>query len=897
VPPYTRGRASRCPARHHLPVNDLLERDDLLTRLEDARAEGGRLVLLGGEAGVGKTTLVRAFAAQAQARVLRGACEGLATPSPLAPFADIADLSGGRLAALVGAGAHAREVARALLDELDGSTVVVLEDVHWADEASLDALRVLGRRIDGVRGLVLATYRDDAIEGGHPLRTVLGELATSPGVVRMTVPRLSVHAVRTLAAPLGADGDAIHRLTHGNAFFVTEILASSREALPRTVRDAVLARLVALEPSARRLLDVVALVPGHAELWLLEAVVEEELEQLDGCLESGVLREDADGVAFRHELARLAVEDEVPAGRRRRLHAELMAALRARSVGDSLASRLAHHAERAGDGPAVLEYAESAARQAAAAGAHREAAQQFGRALRFGDRLPASERAELLDAYAMEAQLTGLASDAADAWTEAASLYRATGDRRGEGRSLAWLTRACVPAGRNAEAEAASRAAIAVLESLSPGPELGLAYSTQAYVRMVNRDNADGVGWGEKAVALAERFGDVETLAYGLNSVGTSHLMAGETEEGIAYLVRSLEVARENGIWLWIGPALSMLGTGLGEMYELERSERYLLEHIAFTEEHDLWPQYSRSWLALVHVYRGRWEEGAALAHDVLALADDPISRISALIALGRVRVRRGDPGASEAFDEALALARPGGHLQRLGHVHAARAEAAWLAGDPERTLAEARAVYPLALEKRHLWFAGELAFWQWKTGVADTWPDWIAEPYRLELAGLPRRAADAWSARGCPYEAARALAASDDEGDLLHAHGELRRLGAGPAEAAVGRLLRSAGAVVPRGPRPATRANPRGLTSRELEVLRGVAAGGRNADIAAELVVSRRTVDHHVSSILRKLGVRSRGEAARVAVELGLLEDSHEDDADGPEAVRVPPAGDRSDR
>ena len=868
----------------------LLEREELLARLAGARAEQGRLVFVAGEAGAGKTSLVRAFTSATAARVLGGACESLTTPTPLGPFVDIGDRAGGRLAELVSGGAHAREVARGLLDELDASTIAVLEDVHWADEASLDALRVLGRRVDTCAGLLVATYRDDEIEANHPLRTVLGELATAPGVLRLKVPPLSVVAVRELAGPSGADADAIHRLTRGNPFFVTEVLASAPDALPVTVRDAVLARVASLGPSARRVVDVAALVPDRAELWLLEAVAGSELEKLDACLEAGVLREDGDGIAFRHELARLAVESDVPPGRRRRLHGELLAALLRPAAGDARPSRLAHHAEQAGDGPAVLEYAGVAAREAAAAGAHREAAQQFARALRFAGGLPARERAGLLDAFGMEAQLTGLASEAADAWAEAAALHREGGDRLAEGRSLVWLTRACVPAGRNAEAEAASRAAIGVLESLDPTAELGLAYATQAYVRMVNRDNAEGVAWGERAIALAERFGDRETLAYGLNSVGTSRVMAGAIDDGIADLLRSLDVARENRLWLWVGPALSMLGTGLGEMYELARSERYLREHVAFTEENDLWPQYSRSWLALVLVYRGRWEEGAALAHDVLALAPDPISRISAWIALGRVRTRRGDPEGPAALDEALALARAGGHLQRLGHVHAARAEAAWLAGDAERALAEARAVYPLALEKRHLWFAGELAYWQWKAGALDAWPGWLAEPYRLQLEGAPRLAAEAWSARGCPYEAARALAESDDEADLRRAHAELLRLGAGPAGTAVGRRLRAVGAAVPRGPRPATRANPYGLTPRELDVLRRVAAGRRNADIAAELVVSRRTVDHHVSAILRKLGVRSRVEASRAAAELGLLGEGPERDADGPQAVRVPP-------
>jgi DNA-binding CsgD family transcriptional regulator len=334
---------------------------------------------------------------------------------------------------------------------------------------------------------------------------------------------------------------------------------------------------------------------------------------------------------------------------------------------------------------------------------------------------------------------------------------------------------------------------------------------------------------------------------------GTSLVMAGEIEAGVAELLRSLEIGRADGYEVFTMSALNMLGTGLGEMMELEEAERWLRECIDFADAHELWPVYPRSWLALVHVYRGRWDEGAWLAADVLRGLVDPISSISARIALGRLRARRGDPGAFDELDEALEIARPGGHLQRLGHIHCARAEAAWLAGDPERAAAEARAAYPLALEKRHLWFAGELAYWQWKAGALDDAPEWIAAPYRLQLDGDAQGAADAWRSRLCPYEAARTLADVDDERALE----ELERLGARPLAADLRRRLGL------RGPRERTRANPGGLTQRELEVLELLADGLQNREIAERLVLSPRTVDHHVSSVLRKLGTRTRGEAA----------------------------------
>lgn len=859
---------------------ELLERSLQLTALCEALAavrgsSQGRLVLLGGGAGVGKTALVRHFGERygGSTRIVWGACDPLFTPRPLAPLLDLAEMLRGGLEEPVASGARPHEIVSALLGELAVPTIVVVEDLHWADEATLDVLRLLGRKVVAVPALVLATYRDDELRRDHPLRVLIGEFATETAVSRLTLVPLSPAAVAELAAPHSVDAEELHRKTSGNPFFVTEVLAAGEGEIPETIRDAVLARAVRLGPPARAVLDAVAIAPPHAELWLLEQLVDGGVDCIDECLAAGMLTAESGRLSFRHELARRAVEESLAPDRAVALHRKALAALCTPPTGVLDPARLAHHAEAAQDVDAVLTYAPAAAEQAAALGAHREAAAQYGRALRLADGLALADRADLYERRSYECYLTDQFDAAIGAQTEAVELHRERGDTRSEGAALSLLARRIWCGGHVAEAEEASRKGIALLEGLAPGRELAMAYATASSI-CLNSEDAEGTdAWGRRALELAEALGETEGVVYTLNNLGTMALLRGDHGGGEA-LDRSLELARDTGLDEHAGRAFIHFG------WVLARNRAYELDDrldagidFCFDRGLDLWGLYVLTYRARGELDRGRWDDAADTTSFVLRHPRNAVLlRTLALVVLGLLRARRGDGEVWAALDEARSLSEASGELQGLVPTAAARAEARWLAGDNEAVAAETQAAFELARRRSSSWAVGELACWRRRSGVREEIPPAAAEPFALELAGEWARAAALWTEIGCPYEAALALAGTDDDEALRRALDALQELGARPAAAIVAYRLRERGAHgLPRGPRAATRVNPAGLTAREAEVLVCLTKGLRNAEIAQQLFLSEKTVAHHVSAILRKLRVQNRGQAAHEAARLGL--------------------------
>ena len=858
-------------------VAPLLERDDALavlhSSLSEVRSGAGRMVLVSGEAGIGKTALVRSFTAsiRGSACVLEGGCDALATPRPLGGFVDIGGSTGDRLRDLVARGGSPHDVFDALSEELAGvPSVLVVEDVHWADEATLDVLRLLGRRVEGLDVLVIVTYRDDAVGPVDPVRMLLGDLATAHGIARVTLEPLSVEAVSQMAAGSALDIPELHRLTAGNPFFVHEVLEAGSEQVPATVGGAVYARVARLSADARTVLEAASVAPPALEPWAVEAVCGGAADALDECLAGGMLVDDGPRVRFRHELARLAIEAELGPSRRRKLHRDLLAALSDPARGVD-AARLAHHAEGADDPGAVLELAPLAARQAAAVGAHREAAAQYARALRFAGALPAADRAGLEVCLADEQYATDDQVESIAARRRAIGYFREAGDRAGEGVVLCQLVTSYSCRGLMVDARRSAEEAMEVLEPLGPTPALGAAYASLALLALYANDFDTAADWGERAVDCAGD--DVALLAEALISTGAARLLR-DGPDAVEVLIRGLEVAEQHGLEQQIPRAHNNLAVG-GMIYRAHAlADTHIAAGLRYSADHDLdlWTLQLLGLKARSLLNQGRYDEASDVATRLAGeLRDSPAPRFEGLLVLAAIRARRGDPGVQEAIGQAAEVGYSEDEADPAASLAIARAEAAWLAGDEERMDELTTSALRLALEARAPWMIGEIACWRSRAGINDDLAEEITLPWGLEIAGRHAEAAAAWDRLGCPYEAAIALGMGGGEG-LEEAHARLRDLGANGAAAVFARRLRQSGVRgIARGPRPSTRGNPANLTGREVEVLALVADGRSNAEIALRLHVSTRTVDHHVSNILRKLDVPSRARASIEAARLGI--------------------------
>jgi DNA-binding CsgD family transcriptional regulator/energy-coupling factor transporter ATP-binding protein EcfA2 len=859
------------------PRAALLERDEPLARLTlavqalSAQQHGGACVVLGGESGAGKSSLLKATAAAAAARSaqldwLSGLCEPLLSPAPWGPLLDMLDQLPPSLAAMVQSGRPSGEVMvewLAWLKRRQRPMVLVIDDAQWADGATLDLLRYLGRRVEGLPLLMVISHRDDELPPDHPLHGVLGGLP--PAVTRrIRLAPLSPQAVRQAASQAGRPAQGLYELTQGNPFLLTQLLESPAEALPVSVREAVIARMHGLSSRARDWLEQISVSPVPLEHQALEVLGIEVTKVLDECGPSGLLVNHDEAIGFRHELARRAVESRIDSHRRRTLHRRLLEALpKAR------ASRRVHHAEGAGLSSEVLHLAQVAADEAAGASAHRQAEGLYALAWKHaGDKLSPAQRSAMLERWSLQCELIGALDPARARQHDAIAGYRQAGMHREEGVALVRMARLQFLLGDLPAGKRIAREAIQLLESLGRPRGLAMAYAVMAQLHLLDATPAAARDWGRRAMALAEADDDLETLVHARNTVGSAELTGADQPEAWALLKASLAGALANG---WAEPAA--------------RAYVNLLVHQLVHRRHAEWPPLADEALAYcterdfdlyivrLHIRRafglielGQWDRADADLRDLLQHSSGLLAmdRQQAEHLRAQLALRRGDASVRRYWVELLEGRRRLQPAPWYAPVAVAVTEAAWLLGRPDAMVEWACEALPEAVASGEHWRSGQLAVWLRRMGKLEALPEIpLAPPCEAELRGDLEAASVAWVVAGNPWEQALALLGGD-VGQLRRALAIFERLGAAPAAAMARRRLRDHGEVSGlRGQNRATRSDPLGLTPRERRLLGELASGLSYREIAARWHRSPRTVENHAAALLAKLGLSSRREIA----------------------------------
>ncbi|WP_300399869.1 LuxR family transcriptional regulator [Nocardioides sp.] len=823
--------------------------------IDASRTDGGRVVLLVGEAGIGKTTLLGGLLAEREERVLRGTCEPLATARPLLPLHDWSRHLDVSPAWTDDARRH--EFFEAWLDVVTAEpTVAVVDDLQWADDATADLLTFLARRLaDSPTTLVLAGRRPSGRIG-----EVVAHLGRMPITTSYDVPPLAIEEIAPLTAGTDYSPSDVLALTGGNAFYATELLRSGTGAtVSSSLSSVVLERLHLMTDAAVAVVEMVSVVPGRTELSLLLA--HHDAAAVDAAVASDFLQVSDETVAFGHELARGAVADTLGPGRARALHRQVLAALVAQPTQDTAA--IAFHADAAGDHDRAVTFGVRAAAAATRAGAHGDAASQLERVLTHRRHVPPARSAETLIQGADALARVGRGEDALALQIEAVDLLTDLGNHDLLAETLANQHRSLLTAARHEEAEAvlvqAERTA-----SRAPGGMGELhAKVRRAYLEMLSGHDAAARERGREAIAAADRLDCPELGAVAHNVVGSSSWTS-DPAEAERLLRAGLQLAMSIGDDTHAATIMVNLGSGAASIRSHSLARHWLERCLRWCEERDIpsTDHYAMAWLARVDLQAGDWRSATTRAQ---RCRDSSFAAASAVAGgvLATLAVRRGDADAGALVTDSWSRAVLTGQLQHtwpamatwLEHAHATGAAV------PE----EAVAVFAEAVACDQPWAAGELA-WRLRRAGALSPEDSrlvaidVAGPWAAMLAGDWSSAGRQWNQIGCPLEAALARAASEDLDAVRAAVSSLDDLGAAPeAEAAAEKFVRLGG----RGLARVTTSPLAALTAREHETLDLLRGGRSNRQIARALGISEKTASVHVSNVIRKLGVSSRTEAA----------------------------------
>ena len=794
----------------------LLERDEPLRILgslvDGLGTTGGKVVLIRGEAGIGKSALVSAFAASqaTAAHVHTGACDDLLIPRALNPFWDMAR-SEPAMRQHLDAGDRSRlmEAVLAFMSRPRPS-ILIIEDTQWADAATLDAVRFLGRRIARTNGCLVLTYRDSDVDLEHPLRGVIGDIPAQ-SVMRIQLEGLSLAAVTAMVTASRLEPHRVLRATRGNPFLVQEMVAAPEAGLA-SVRDSVMAQVRRLSIGAQEMLKIMSVIPEPVEVSNLLGIALVDGARLLECEQRGLLERVGGRVAFRHELIRQAVRSALTPGELVECYREVLHGL----PEDTHPCLLVQCAYEIQDVDRLLVMAPRSARYNAATGSHAEAVLDFRVLGPHLGRIEANELGPWLDEWAREEFLVDDVAEAIRFSGLAREQHRSLGDRSAESRSLADAAHYHENAGQRAPAQTLAREAIEVLGPEPGGPDLARALEANAYLQMMAGNVSAVLDLVDQTLRAGGPDIDEAIRIRTLNHGGIAANIANYPDGRVA-LDEARERAEAAAEWYEECRALLNHAWAAAEAHDLPIASDYAQRAIASASRHELptLEGYSKALLSRTLELMGRWDEASDLARDVLDAAT--ISQLVARPILAVLDVRKGRSSAAAELGHLWQLASAAGEFQRLAPVAIAIAEHAWINGGLDVPVGDLVNVMRAGLERGFRWSPGKLAVWLWELGELPEPPAGIAEPYRLLMDGQAAEAAAIWQARGIPYERALALMHGSDS-DAYEALEILETLGATAVAARLRRTLRDRGVVVPRGKGRETRRHAAGLTARQSE-------------------------------------------------------------------------------
>jgi DNA-binding CsgD family transcriptional regulator len=861
---------------------ELVERDGLLASLRqifrNVAVGEGHCVFVCGEAGIGKTALVKAFCKEQtdDCSIYMGACDALFTPRPLAPLYDILWQVNKDRWPIAAANEERSAFFAGFFQELHtkkGKLLIVFEDIHWADEGTLDFIRFFARRISFLPCLFILTYRDDEIHSGHPLQNVLGQLPPDSFSKLMVTP-LSKQAVVKMATQKGYNGEEVYSISEGNPFYVNEILASYSPGVPDSIKDSILSVYERQKQGTKNAWQVWSIMPEGLEI---DRVPKIKLSMdIDHCFAISVIIVQNGKVVFKHELYRRTIEESLTPFKRIALNKMMLELFLKDFEEKGEIERILHYAKNANEKELVVKYAPLAARKAALIGAHKEASKLFLTAIEYCETNDIDLLVELYQSYAYECYLSNQIKNAIVYQEKALNIWLEKMETKQIGNSLCFLSRLWRFEGKGKKAEDFAVQAIEVMKEQPSSGANAMVFSNMSELKMLSGESAECISWGEKAIAMAKELDNKEILCHALNNVGSVQMrIPSFKENGVELLQQSLEIALNNSYHEDAARAYTNLGSNALKMKNYVVAKKAIEDGMRYCEEKglDFWGAYISSLKARLNLETGNWTAACSIANDLLMNERQPaMVRISALIAAATVTIRRGENDVLSLLLEAKAKAFETKELQWVIPSMVAILEYEWLSAktviqkeDIDQTLVLMQKTASDSKEN-------EFAFWMRKAGRQRVPVNEITEAYDISSAERALKAAAVWENLGCPYEQALALFEGNDD-DKRKAIRIVHELGGTVVYEKMKQEMRNLSIKnIPRGIRKSTLSNAAFLTSREMDVLQLMGQGLQNKEIAAQLFISAKTVDHHISSLLFKLDANSRSKAVTEAIRLGIL-------------------------